>query len=271
MRSARPSWAMRTCLRGNCQISSVWWQMDEQLPHWKHLRTSSAPYFSSSDRSFWSTWSAIRVSETFQRIGAQPLERLSELVEQRRNARHLVAAQLGHEHALLLQGEAGQRLLEVLQALVSELRPLDVVALVVVAPLAADQRHAVDAARQRLADPDEVDLTETAHGDDQHPRVPRRGAGRRGIESRPRLVLAHEREDARLLLVLLRDLDRLDHAGDRVHRDVGEGDDALRASAEADAAPAAAERVVLRRTLGVLVDRAEGALLRSPPSLPAPL
>src|SRR3989337_794239 len=86
-------------------------------------------------------------------------------------------------------------------------------------------------------------------------------AGGRLIERRQSVVLAQKSDHPRLLLVLLRHLDGLDHARHRIDRVLGEADDALRAGAQADAAATATQRVVLRRALGILVERAEGTLL----------
>jgi hypothetical protein len=49
-----------------------------------------------------------------------------------------------------------QRLLHVLEATIGQLASLHEAALAVVAVLAADEQHAVDPARQRIRDPDDV-------------------------------------------------------------------------------------------------------------------
>ena len=85
-------------------------------------------------------------------------------------------------------------------------RAVDEVALVVVAVLAADQHDAVDAARQRVGDPDDVHRAQAADRDDAHPRVPLRAAARRRRRAPGSASFSHmQREDARLLLVLLGD------------------------------------------------------------------
>ena len=81
------------------------------------------------------------------------------------------------------------------------------------------------------------------------------------VQRRVGVVLADQAEDPSAYVLVVRNVDRLDHRGDHVDRVVLEGDDALRAGAHADAAAAAAGGVGLRRALLVLVERAEGALL----------
>ena len=126
-------------------------------------------------------------------------------------------------------------------------------------------------ARQRVGDPDDVQRAQAAQRDDAHARVVLHAVQARHVQRRVGVVLAHEHEHARLLLVLLGHLDGLDHRGDDVHRVVLERDDALGAGAHADAAPAAAVRVRLGRALLVLVERAERALLRAALALRAAL
>src|SRR5208283_1869874 len=85
------------------------------------------------------------------------------------------------------------------------------------------------------------------------------------------VVFAAEHKYARLLIVFVRNVDRLDDIADHPHRIVLEGDDALGTRAHAHGAAAAPGRLRKRICLFVLVDRAERTLFRTPLALSAAL
>src|SRR5512143_1581832 len=163
-------------------------------------------------------------------------------------------------HALLLQVELGQGVVDLAHAIVGHFRTAHEVALVVVALLAAHQDDAVVTAVERVGDPDGVDRTEAAHRDDTGEGTVLLLGHAGHVERRVGVVFAGEHQDTRLLGELIRNIDRLELLADGFHRVVLEGDDAYRAGAHAGTATAAAGLVVLRKALLVFVDGAERTL-----------
>src|SRR5574342_1331856 len=139
----------------------------EQVAHCMQRMALAAPRRASSSRKARSGAMPVAdaipsLLEALQRVRAELLQPIGELVEERGDPGELVPRQLHHADAVGLELEARQRLLHVLEALVGELGALDVVALVVAAALAADEDDAVDAARERLGDPHDVHGAEAA-------------------------------------------------------------------------------------------------------------
>ena len=106
---------------------------------------------------------------------------------------------LQHLDPLGLQREPLERLLDVAHARAEELAAADEVALVVLARLAAEERHPVEAARHRVGDQDGVDGAETAHRNDADGGGKVQAVDPRHVERGVRVVLARQRQDARLV------------------------------------------------------------------------
>src|SRR5512143_4231033 len=197
-----------------------------------------------------------------ERVRPDLLHLLHELVDHGWELVVFVDGDLHQLNALGLELEPVQGLTDLAEAGVREFAPLYEVALIVLPEFAAEKQHAVDALRERVGDPDKVHAAQAAHGNEPHARVDLCPADSRRVERRVGVVLAHEAGDPERVLVI-GDIDGLEHGAHDVDAVVLEGHDALGAGAHTGTAAAAAVDLVERNALLILVNGTEGALFRA--------